>query len=60
MDPNIDDIAIFNMVFNDTLKPFDVVPQHSFHDMVHTIGEFYVCKCVENILKKHFENFRMF
>ena len=29
-------------------------------NMVHTIGEFLCLKCVENILKKHFENFRMF
>ena len=34
---------VFNTVFN----------------MVHTIGEFLCLKYVENILKKHFENFRM-
>ena len=36
---------IFDMVFNTVLN------------MVHTIGEFSCLKCVENILKKHFENF---
>ena len=39
---------IFDMVFN------------TVFNMVHTIGEFLCLKCVENILKKHFENFRMF
>ena len=28
-------------------------------NMVHTIGEFLCLKCVENILKKHFEIFDM-
>ena len=44
-DPSLE---IFNMVFN------------TVFNMVHTIGEFLCLKFVENILKKHFENFRVF
>ena len=54
-DPSLE---IFNMVFN-TFEIFDMVFNTVFN-MVHTIGEILCLKCVENILKKHFENFRMF
>ena len=54
-DPSLE---IFNMVFKH-FEIFDMVLNTVFK-MVHTIGEFLCLKCVENILKKHFENFRMF
>ena len=49
----------FSIWFSTHFEIFDMVLNTVFN-MVHTIGEFLCLKCVENILKKHFENFRMF
>ena len=49
----------FSTWFSTHFEIFDMVFNTVFN-MVHTIGEFLCLKCVENILKKHFENFRMF
>ena len=49
----------FSIWFSTHFEIFDMVLNTIFN-MVHTIGEFLWLKCVENILKKHFENFRMF
>ena len=44
----------FSTWFSTHFKIFDMVFNTVFN-MVHTIGEFLCLKCVENILKKHFE-----
>ena len=49
----------FSIWFSTHFEIFDMVLNTVFN-MVHTIGEFLCLKCVENILKKHSENFRMF
>ena len=49
----------FSTWFSTHFEIFDMIFNTVFNK-VHTIGEFLCLKCVENILKKHFENFRMF
>ena len=46
----------FSTWFSTHFEIFDMVFNIVFN-MVHIIGEFLCLKCVENILKMHFENF---